>query len=306
MRRLRKPILGATVLALLLLLSACQTGGERQTGSDEELPTITVGVSAAFAENQIVAEMYAQVLEAAGYTVERQMSIDSREVSQPALESGEIHVKPEYLATLLLYYNKDASNITDAAQAAEQLEGLLAEKGVELLDYSEAVDTNAIVVTKATADSRRLTKVSDLQPVAGELVFGGPPECPERPFCIPGLRDTYGLEFKEFKPLDVGGPLTVAALEGGEIDVALLFSTSGAIAKKGFVLLEDDKDLQAADNIAPVISAEVVTDEIRDLLNKVSAALTTANITELNARVEVDNEDPAEVAKDFLEQEDLL
>lgn len=306
MRRLRKPILGATVLALLLLLSACQTGGERQTGSDEDLPTITVGVSSAFPENQIVAEMYAQVLEAAGYTVERQMSIDSREVSQPALESGEIHVKPEYLATLLLYYNAEATNTTDAAQAAEQLEGLLAEKGVELLDYSEAVDTNAIVVTKATADSRSLAKVSDLQPVAGELVFGGPPECPERPFCIPGLRDTYGLEFKEFKPLDVGGPLTVAALEGGEIDVALLFSTSGAIAKKGFVLLEDDKNLQAADNIAPVVNSEVVTDEIRELLNKVSAALTTANITELNARVEVDNEDPADVAKDFLEQEDLV
>ena len=306
MRRFRKPILGATVLALLLLLSACQTGGERRTGSDEDLPTITVGVSSAFAENQIVAEMYAQVLEAAGYTVERQMSIDSREVSQPALENGEIHVKPEYLATLLLYYNKDATNTTDAAQAAEQLEGLLAEKGVELLDYSEAVDTNAIVVTKSKADSRKLTKVSDLQPVAGELIFGGPPECPERPFCIPGLRDTYGLEFKEFKPLDVGGPLTVAALEGGEIDVALLFSTSGAIAKKGFVLLEDDKNLQAADNIAPVVNAEVITDEIRELLNKVTAALTTANITELNARVEVDNEDPADVAKGFLEQEDLV
>jgi len=305
MRRFRKPILGATVFALLLVLSACQTGGERQTGS-EDLPTITVGVSSEFAENQIVAEMYAQVLEAAGYTVERQMTLGSREISQPALESGEIDVKPEYLATLLLYYNKDATNTTDAAQAAEQLKGFLAEKGVELLDYSEAVDTNAIVVTKATADSRSLTKVSDLQPVAGELVFGGPPECPERPFCIPGLRDTYGFEFKEFKPLDVGGALTVAALEGGEIDVALLFSTSGAIAKKGFVLLEDDKNLQAADNIAPVVNAEVVTDEIRELLNKVSAALTTANITELNARVEVDNEDPAEVAKDFLEQEDLV
>ncbi|MBW3588688.1 MAG: ABC transporter substrate-binding protein [Actinobacteria bacterium] len=306
MRRIRKPILGATVLALLLLLSACQTGGERRTGSDEELPTITVGVSSAFPENQIVAEMYAQVLEAAGYTVERQMSIDSREVSQPALENGEIDVKPEYLATLLLYYNKDATNITDADEVAEQLDPLLEAKGVELLQHSEAVDTNAIVVTKATADEHQLAKVSDLQPVAGTLVFGGPPECPERPFCIPGLKETYGLEFKEFKPLDVGGNLTVAALEGGEIDVALLFSTSGVIAKKGFVLLEDDKNLQAADNIAPVVNAEVVTDQLRELLNEVSAALTTANITELNARVEVDNEDPAEVAKDFLEQEDLV
>ena len=305
MRRIRKPILGATVLALLLVSSACQTGGERQTGS-EDLPTITVGVSAAFAENQIVAEMYAQVLEAAGYTVERQMSIDSREISQPALESGEIDVKPEYLATLLLYYNKEATNTTDADQVADQLDALLEDKGVELLEHSQAVDTNAIVVTKATADQYKLAKVSDLQPVAGQLVFGGPPECPEREFCIPGLKETYGLEFREFKPLDVGGPLTVAALEGGEIDVALLFSTSGAIAKKGFVLLEDDKNLQAADNIAPVVNAEVVTDEIRELLNEVSAALTTANITELNARVEVDNEDPADVAKDFLEQEDLV
>lgn len=299
--------LGAIALAFLLLLGACQSGGGQQTGTeDEEKGTIIVGVSGAFAENQIVAEMYAQILEDAGYTVERQLSIDSREISQVALEKGEIQVKPEYLATMLLYYQKDATETGDADKVADALKPLLEDKGIELLNFSAAVDTNALVVTKATADKNKLEKTSDLAPVAKDLVFGGPPECPQRPFCIPGLKATYGIEFKEFKPLDVGGPLTVTALENGEIDVALLFSSSGVIAKKGFVLLEDDKQLQAADNIVPVVHKDVATDEVRDLLNKVSEALTTENITELNARVEVDKEDPAAVAKDFLEEENLI
>ena len=307
MRRNRMLFLGAIALALMVLLGACRSGGEQQTGTQgEEKPTIVVGVSGAFAENQIVAEMYAQILEDAGFKVERQLDIDSREISQPSLEKGEIHVKPEYLATLLLYYKKDATETTDPEKVADELNPLLEEKGVELLDFSAAVDTNGLVVTKATADEHKLVKTSDLAPVANDLVLGGPPECPTRPFCIPGLKETYGLEFKEFKPLDVGGPLTVTALEGGQIDVGVLFTTSGVIAKKNFVLLEDDKNLQAADNIVPVVNAEVLTDEIRTLLNKVSEALTTENITALNARVEVDKEDPGDVAKDFLTDEDLI
>lgn len=142
--------------------------------------------------------------------------------------------------------------------------------------------------------------------IASQLTFGGPAECPDRPFCIPGLERVYGIEFGEFKPLDVGGPLTVEALRNGDIDVALLFSTSSVIGDEGWVVLEDDKNLQAAENITPVVRTEVLDDTITERLNAISAALTTDNVTELNGRVEIDGEDPADVAADFLEENGLL
>jgi osmoprotectant transport system substrate-binding protein len=144
------------------------------------------------------------------------------------------------------------------------------------------------------------------EPIASQLTLGGPPECPERPFCIPGLKGTYGIEFGEFLPLDVGGPLTVEALRSGDIDVALLFSTSSVIGDEGWVVLVDDKNLQAAENITPVVRADVLDDTIAERLNAISAALTTENITELNGRVEIDGEDPADVAADFLQSEGLI
>jgi glycine betaine/choline ABC-type transport system substrate-binding protein len=142
--------------------------------------------------------------------------------------------------------------------------------------------------------------------VASQLTLGGPPECPERPFCIPGLRDTYGVEFGEFVPLDVGGPLTVEALRNGDIDVGLLFSTNSVIAEEGWILLEDDKGLQDAENITPVVRTEVLDPTIEERLNAISAALTTETMTDLNSRVEIDGEDPADVAADFLGSEGLL
>ncbi|MGH2691884.1 MAG: glycine betaine ABC transporter substrate-binding protein [Actinomycetota bacterium] len=142
--------------------------------------------------------------------------------------------------------------------------------------------------------------------IASQLTLGGPPECPERPFCIPGLKETYGVEFGEFLPLDVGGPLTVEALRSGDIDVGLLFSTSSVIGDEGWIVLEDDKSLQSAENITPVVRTEVLDATITERLNAISAALTTENITELNGRVEIDGEDPADVAADFLDSEGLL
>jgi osmoprotectant transport system substrate-binding protein len=146
----------------------------------------------------------------------------------------------------------------------------------------------------------------DVATIAGTLILGGPPECPTRPFCAIGLEDTYGVVFGSFKPLDIGGPLTVAALESGEIDVALLFSTSSVISANGWVVLEDDKQLQQADNIVPVVREDVVNDEITTLLNAISAALTSDNITELNKQVEIDKLDAAEVAGEFLDEHGLL
>jgi glycine betaine/choline ABC-type transport system substrate-binding protein len=143
------------------------------------------------------------------------------------------------------------------------------------------------------------------EPIASQMVLGGPPECPERPFCLPGLEETYGLEFESFQPLDVGGPQTVNALKNDRIDVGLLFSTSSAIVANDFVVLEDDKGLQQAENITPIVRSEVLDDTIEASLNAVSATLTTENITELNGRVEIDGEDPADVAADFIESEGI-
>jgi osmoprotectant transport system substrate-binding protein len=299
--------LPAVMLLMTLVLGACGGGdGGGDGAGTESKGDITVGVSGAFAENQIVAEMYAQVLEDAGYNVDRQLDIGARDVSQSALNSGEIDVVPEYLSSLLLFLDPNATAVSDTAESAEKVRALLEGKGLVLLEPSEADDTNAIVVTEETAEERNLEKVSDLAPIAGELTFGGPPECPERPLCQIGLMETYGINFKEFKALDVGGALTVAALDGGEVDVALLFSTSSVIKDRGFVVLEDDKGLQAADNITPLIREEVNNEEITELLNSVSEKLTTENITDLNARVELDKEEPEDVAREFLEDEGLI
>ncbi|MDQ4149754.1 MAG: ABC transporter substrate-binding protein [Actinomycetota bacterium] len=296
---------GIVAVPLILLLACAPGGGQRGQGDQRKGP-ITVGVSSSFAENQIIAEMYAQVLEDAGYEVRRQLSLESREISQPALEKGEIEVKPEYLASLLAYLDPNAPASSNATENADRIRTLLEGKQIALLEPSRANDTNALVVTRQTAQERNLRRVSDLAPIAGSLTLGGPPECPNRPFCIPGLRDTYGITFGSFRPLDVGGPLTVAALEGGEIDVAVLFTTSSVIRQRGLVLLEDDKNLQRADNITPVVNRRVLNDEVEGLLNGVSAQLTTENITDLNTRVEVERQDPADVARNFLREKRLI
>jgi osmoprotectant transport system substrate-binding protein len=171
------------------------------------------------------------------------------------------------------------------------------------------VDTNGFVVTRETAEKHRLRRLSDLAAVAGQLVLGGPPECPDRPFCLPGLRQTYGITFKEFKALDAGGPLTVLALEGRQIDVALLFTTDAVIAVKGLVLLEDDKKLQLADNIVPVVRNDLLDRapaDFRTLINGVTAKITTEEITGLNRQVGVDKQDPKAAAAAWLRQKGLV
>ena len=288
----------ALVGVALVLATACAGGDD--PGSDDP---ITIG-AVTFAENQIVAEMYAQVLEREGLQVDRRFNFPDRESLLPELESGDVDLAPEYLASLLTALDPDADPAPDPEANMSAIAPLLDESGLELLEPSPANDTNAIVVAEQTATKYDLETVSDLQPHASKLVFGGPPECPDRQFCLLGLEDVYGLEFKEFKSLDAGGSLTVAALTSGEIDVALLFSTSGIIAERGWVLLEDDKELQAAENITPVIRSDVLTDDIASALNEVSASLSTATMTELNAMVEVDGEDFRTVATDFLREQD--
>ena len=297
---LRKRTFGA-ILALSLVVAACGSGD----GATDGDPIVVS--SFAFNESVIVAEIYAQALEAEGYTVERKMNLGNREVVKPALESGEIDLVPEYVGTIASFLGETPTADSEATWSAAK--AAFEASGVTLLQYSPAQDKNAYVVTAETAAEYNLSKVSDLQPVAGELVFGGPPECPEREFCLLGLQDLYGLDFADFKPLDAAGPITVAALEGGEIDVALLFSTQGIIAANGWIALEDDMGLNPAENLVPAIRTEVLDaygDALKDVLEAVSGDLTTEDLTEMNKRADLDQEDPAELAKEWLEANGYL
>ncbi|HET9260728.1 MAG TPA: ABC transporter substrate-binding protein [Acidimicrobiia bacterium] len=307
-RSFRKRAVGA-VLVLALVATACGSGDS----TDEETtvpggePTVADGepivvASFNFNESVIVAEIYAQALEQAGYTVERNMNLGAREVVKPALESGEIDLVPEYVGAINSFLG--GTPTSDSQMTWEEAKELFEEKGVTLLAYSPAQDKNAYVVTAETAEANGLTTISDLEPVAGEFRFGGPPECPEREFCLQGLQTVYGLEFAEFVPLDAAGPITIAALEGGDVDLALLFSSQGVIAEKGWVVLEDDMGLQPADNLVPAIRMDVLDaygEDLETLLNEVSVLIEQDALTEMNKRADIDGEDAAVIAGEWLE-----
>jgi osmoprotectant transport system substrate-binding protein len=302
----RRAALIALVLACLGAVACTSTTPDVERPSDTGKGTIVIGVSGAFAENQIVAEMYASVLEHAGYTVERQFDLRSREISQSALESGQIDLKPEYLSSLLVFLDANAQHSNDPAEVAAQDAQLLGSRGISVLTPSPAQDTNTFVANAETAQRFGLTTMTSLSAVANQLVLGAPPECPQRPFCLTGLRDTYDILFYDFEPLDAGGPQTVEALKSNEVQIGLLFSTDPSIRANGFVPLVDDKYLQDAESITPVIRTEKLNDEIGGLLDAVSAELTTENVTTLVGQVVIDGQDVATVARDFLTANDLI
>jgi osmoprotectant transport system substrate-binding protein len=287
---------------LCLVLAAC--GGD--DGGDDDAPaagTVTVA-SFAFTESSIVAELYAQALEAVGVPTRRAPGLGSREVVEPALEQGAVDVVPEYVGTALQFLAPGGGgDLTDTAVAHDRLRQAFEPRGVTVLEPAEAQDRNGIAVTRKTAARLGLTRISDLAPVAGTLVFGGPPECPERPFCLVGLRATYGLAFKEFRALDASGPQTVAALEGEEIDVGLLFTTSPALGAKELVLLDDDRRLQPAENLVPAVRTDALRrhgDRLRAALDAVSARLRTEDLIALNRSVEMDGATPERAAREWL------
>jgi osmoprotectant transport system substrate-binding protein len=294
------------MLAASTLITGCISSGPSGSGDPSRARTIVVGVSGAFAENQLVAEMYAQVLEHAGYTVEREFDLRSREVSQSALESGQIDLKPEYMSSLLLFLDSGAQASSDPTDVARQVGERLGPKGISVLTPSPAQDTNQFVANAKTAQEFSLTTLSSLAGVADRLTIGAPPECPLRPFCLLGLRDVYGILFEDFEPLDAGGPQTVAALTSDEVQIALMFSTDPSIEANGFIPLLDDKHLQDAENITPVIRAEKLNDEVRRLLDAVSARLSSDTVTELVGNVVIDGQDVPAVATAFLSANGLL
>jgi osmoprotectant transport system substrate-binding protein len=262
-----------------------------------------------FDESEILMELYSQILETNGYTIERHPRLGTREIVEPALEAGQIDLVPEYLATLEGFIAKDQTKATaDPSATQKALQDVLTPKNLTVLDFAQAVDQNGFAVTQQTSQKFNLKKMSDLEPVASQLVLGGTPECPTRPFCLQGLMRVYNLQFKDFKPLDTGGPLTVAALQNGEIDVGELFTTDPNITLLNFVELEDDKHLQLADNVAPVIRNDILNRaaDARSLLDSVTSKLMTADLIDMNKQVGIDHKDAKDVARAYLQSKQLI
>lgn len=286
---------------------AASEGSEGSEAAAEEVTRPIVVGSTNFTEQELVAEMYALSLADAGYEVERRFQLGAREVVFPALQNGDIDVYPEYVGTFLEFLSGGAGLATsDTQESMGLLREELADEPIEVLEPAEAQDKNALVVTQETADELGLQTVSDLSGQAGDLTLGGPPECPQRPLCLPGYEETYGLQFGDFASLDAGGPLTIEALSNGDIDVALMFTTQGVIDERGWVTLEDDQGLQPAENIVPAVREEIATDGVSEALNRVSAVLTTEQLTQLNRRVDVESEPIPDVAQSFLEEQGVL
>jgi len=287
------------------LLTACGGDGDPLTGGDKAAPTDSIVVgSANFPENVLLAEIYAAVLEAKGVKVSKKLNIGSREVYIPALQDGSIDLLPEYNGALLSHLKKGEIDESGSEAVYAAVKNALP-TGIVALEQSTAEDKDAVVVSQETAQKHNLKSIADLEPVAGQLVLGGPPEWRDRFTGLPGLKQVYGLTFKQFKPLDVAGPLTVKALKDGTVDAANLFTTQSAIAANSFVVLDDPKNLFLAENVVPVVRESKASQTVRDALNAVSAKLTTQNLTEMVKRVEIDKDDATTVAKDFLQQNGL-
>lgn len=278
------PPRGRIVILALLLLVACGPEADPVTTVLDD-DAITVA-SFNFPESVLLAELYALALEDAGFRVERELDLGTRELVAPSLLRGLVEVVPEYAGSALTFLGGSSS--PDAAATHAALEDALEPHGIVALEPSPAEDRNGFAVTAITAAELGVVSLGDLVPLSPELTFGGPPECPTRPLCLLGLERAYGMEFAAFVPLDEGGPLTVAALRSGQVDVALLFTSAGAVRTNGFVLLEDDRNLQPAENVTPLVRWEVLErfgDEVAEVLDAVSAALTTADLRAMNAAV---------------------
>ena len=308
----RRSVTGAAGLAVSLVLAvacaACTgSGGWGPHGpasaGDAGPGVITVG-SFDFPESVLLAYLYAGALSARGYPVRVWPDLGSRELVEPALMTGLVQLVPEYTGSALEFVSLGRAHATaSVAATAATLARWMAARGLVAARPAAAQDANAIVVTGPTAARYRLRAVSDLAGVAPGLVFGGPPECAERPDCLPGLRRAYGLRFRAFAALDAGGPLTRQALESGDIGAALLFTTDPAIQADHLVELADARGLQPAENVIPVLrrpTADRYGARLLTALDAVSRRLSTAALTALDAQVELNGRDPRAVAEGWL------
>ncbi len=293
----------AAIGAGLLIVTACGSSSNPTStpstaaGSAAPTDTIVVG-SANFQENVVLADIYAGALRAKGVKVSTKLNIGSRETYIPALKDGSIDLIPEYSGVLLQYFDKKATAVSSNDVYAELRKTTPAP--LTVLQPSAAEDKDAIVVTKATADKYNLKSIADLAAVAGKLTLGAPPEFQVRADGIEGLKKTYGITFKTFKKLDAGGPLTENALKNGQIDAGDIFTTDPLIAKNGWVVLEDPKNLYTAQNVLPLINNNKASANVKSVLEAVSAKLTTDDLVALNEKVSLEKQDADTVAKQWL------
>jgi osmoprotectant transport system substrate-binding protein len=287
-------------VAALIALVAAPTAAFASTSAASK-PTIIIG-STNFEEQAIVSNIWADVLKTAGYNVTVEPALGTRAIVVPAIEKGDINLEPDYAASLLDFLHNGATpaagdNIATAIPADQKA---LASFGVTVLPASKALDTNVFAVSKATAKKDHLTTISSLKPYASKMTLGGPTECPTNAGCELGLKKVYGLKFAGFKGLDEAGPLSVAALKNGEVQVVELFSSDGNVVSNNFVALTDNKHLEGADYIVPVIRKSVDTSGVAKILNSIDAKLTTNAISKLNLDVTAKQELPAAVAQTWV------
>jgi osmoprotectant transport system substrate-binding protein len=304
-----RPALPVGLLLLVLLAGCDRDPAPPPPEEDPRRPTIQLA-SFDFPESQILGELYGQALRQHGFPVELVVQLGAREVVAPALEQGKVDMVPEYLGSALNFLNdRDRVATADPGLTHARLEQAFAPRGVSVLAYAPAVDRNGFVITGDMARRRGLEKLSDLVPIASQLTLGGPPECPQRPLCLRGLQDVYKLKFARFEAMP-SRAVTAAALKTGEIDVGMIDTTDPNLVKAGndLVQLEDDRDLQPADNVVPVVRREVLDaygPPLVRLLNAVSAQLTTIELTRLNLQV-ADGRPPADAAAGWLRAHTII
>lgn len=300
MEKRSRRLAGTLLVAVAIFVAGCGSGGTE----------VVIG-SQDFGESAILSEIYGQVLEDQGHTVEQQSLGGFRDLEIGAFEGGDINFAPEYAASMLEFLNgEEVSEATgDAAETTGILQGYLDDLELTALTPTDAVDTNSFVVTPETSEELGITSLSDLAGNEDAIILGGPPDCETNPFCIPGLQEVYGVDLSgSFRSLDAGA-VTVQALEAGEINTAVLFSTSGVIADQGWVLLEDDQNMLAADNVVPVLTNELLEsggEELQSTVDEVSAALTTEALTEMNRLFDIENQDADTIATDWLTENGFL
>jgi osmoprotectant transport system substrate-binding protein len=303
----RRTFLVGAMAAAGLALTACGDGGDAlapaaTSSTSAAADTIVVG-SANFPESVLLAQMYASALKAKGVNVSTKLNIGSRETYIPALQDGSIDLLPEYNGALLSYFSK-SPKATDSEGVYAELKAALP-KDLMLLEQSTAEDKDTLTVTKETAAKYQLKSIADLAGKSQNLTIGAAPEFKTRRAGLVGLKEVYGLTFKEFKPLDNGGPLTVNSVKDGKVDIGNIYSTDSSIEVNDFVSLEDPKSLFLAQNIVPVITATKATPTVTAALNALSAKLTTEVLTAELKKVQVDKADPATVAQDWVKANGL-
>jgi osmoprotectant transport system substrate-binding protein len=295
--RSRRPwaLLAAGALTLVVGLTA---GGV----ASAQTKSLTVG-SKDFSGAQAISQAYGQALQNKGDDITFKDNLGATEIVYKALENGDLDGYADYQGTLLTYLGGTPTG--NSAETYKALQAKLKGTDITVSRPAPAVDVNGFYVTKATAKKYKLTKVSDLTKVAPKLTFGGPPECETRPLCLGDTsQQLYGLKFSDVKKLDAGGPITVQALEDGDIDVALLFTGSSVIPKDA-VLLTDDKALQPADNPVFVINKGKANAATMKILNQVSSKLTTAAYNKMSLDISENKQDPSDVAAAFLKKNGL-